>query len=215
MPSIKNDLGELWGDFKESMKDYWTLLTDPKEAPPTIRKQDLAVARITKVVDGKTVDIGTFVPELYELALEGNLEAQFEEKEWKKLRRGDKREQPFYDRLFREDGTRKTAFELAMLSYVLTDGNDKALRKCEAAAQREFAHLKKHNLRLPLPIFKYRIKPDYLKNAQDQGLLEVAAVRDIKVNRSNPKIQLPVIETTAHYIAQRAAFIATFADPLS
>lgn len=233
MPHVKNDLKELVEDFKGTLKGFYTLVKDLSEAPPTIRKQpDVAVARLTHSEKG---ELGAFAPELYEMAREGTLKAQLEHKAWQEAdaaTRGALSEQPFYTQLFyvNADGQplldengqpkQKTPFELAILPHVLNlDGGDKRkfnknILKCEERIRDEFDNLKQKGLEPPLPVHKYRVQADYLRYAERAHGIKVEGVYDIVVNRANPKDALTKMEKWMHWLAQRAAFIATLTGAL-
>jgi len=214
MPRLAFDVGDLWQDFKTIIKDAYVLWVDPKEAPPTIRHYDIAFkALITK--DNKTV--GTFVPELYELAKVKGLRAQQEEAQWlkkhPKASAQQKKKQSFYAELYTSEGKAKTPFELSVLPVLYSDDNKKSARGIQKRVEDEFNYRIENGQPLAPTVYKYQID-DYLKNLGLIGL-KAGGPRSIKVNLINPAAKTTLIERAAHYMAQRTALILTMIAVLS
>lgn len=203
------DLGELWGDFKGIINDNILLWTDPSEAPPTIRNLDAAFMAL-KTRDNKPV--GTFVPELYELAKVGGLKAQQAEAKWlashPRASEKAKKAQAFYKALYNEDGTKKSPFELAVLPVIYDDQNNKSARPIQKRIEDEFNNRIAQGQALPPTVYKYQIKSDYLRDLHLLNL-QTGGPRGIKLNLINPGPKTTIPERATHYIAQRTALLAT------
>lgn len=215
MPRLAFDIGDLWQDFKTIVKDAYVLWVDPQEAPPTIRHYDVAFMAL---IDKNQKTIGTFVPELYELAKVKGLRAQQEEAAWlkkhPKATLKQKMQQPFYAELYTIDGRAKTPFELAVLPVIYSDDNKKSARGIQKRVEDEFNYRIERRQPLPPTVYKYQLKADYLKNLHLIGLT-TGGPRSIKVNLINPGPKTTLVERAAHYMAQRTALILTLIAVLS
>ncbi|MBS0288161.1 MAG: hypothetical protein JSR17_12755 [Proteobacteria bacterium] len=213
MPRLVFDLGELWQDTKDILKLTYLFWTDPKEAPPVMRKIDAA---FVPLLDAQDNIVGTFVPEFYEIARVANkshgLQAQQEEALWEQQNpRGtdaQRRQQPFYNKLYRADGTPKTAFELAVLPVAYSDFNRRSTLAVQKRIQDEFNYRIAKGQLLPPVVNKYQIVSDYLQNLGAIGL-HAGGQRDVTLNINNPAIETTLIDRFTHYSAQRGALLLT------
>lgn len=189
-------------------------------APPATRFVDIAFVKLIRKDGEKTTDVGSFIPELYELANvpRGQLKCQIEERAWAKqkwqnrsyplkttrtYRHALQLDQPLlYEKLYRKDGQRKTAFELAVIpSHHIID--------VERAVKHEFKYRRDKRLPLPVCISKLRVIPDYLQNLNDAGLEIKEYPSHIKVNITNPVIKMSTLEKVVHYSGQWASWLMT------
>lgn len=215
VPRIGFDLGEVWQDLKDVAKDAFVLWVDPKEAPPTIRFEDVGFVALHK--KGTKESHGVFVPELYELAKVRGLKAQQEHDEWvnnnPKGTNDDRRNQPFFNALYHADYTPKSAFELSVLPVIYSDDDKTSARAIQKRVEDEFNNRIERGQPRPPVVFKYQIS-DYLKGLSRIGL-ESGGPRGIKLNLINPAAKTTMPERIAHYLAQRAALIVTLVAALS
>ncbi|MBS0288852.1 MAG: hypothetical protein JSS07_02285 [Proteobacteria bacterium] len=220
---LEFDFKDLWGsensegDIKKFYKNGHMMWTQPKEAPPVLRKQSLAFMCLK---DNENNDVGTFIPELYELAKVGGTIAQQERDAWLKQHPGatpeDYRDQPFFNTLHKVENEKireKTPFELSVLNVVYNDEGVRkkaaaAARKIEAHMTKEYLYRIKNNQFLPPYVAKFQIESDYLKNLDKIGLKAVRP-RDVDLNLPNPGEKTPLLERAMHYGAQRMALIST------
>lgn len=224
---IKNDLNEMAGDALGQIKSAVKLIIDPSEAPPTIRKQDIGFVTLRRKNGDTSEPVGCFFPELYELAKVNSLKCQVEFDEWNaKEDKDDLQAQPFYEKLFRADGQKKTPFELGVLPFIFDDNKQKSKDKIQRHLEKEFHFIQEHNrlvklgakqgkiIKLPAPVNKYRIGAEYLKYVEEIGL-EVSAPRDLKLNLLNPGAKTTLLERTLHWIGQRTSILMTVGAALT
>ncbi len=209
MPSLKFDLGDVWQDSKDILKDAWMLWKDPSEAPPAIRNLPLAFMTLK---DNQNNVVGVFVPELYEIALINGLKAQQEEKAWLLAHPGAaidlQNPPPFYYELHRADDTPKTPFELSVLPVNYDDNVQSSKDAIIKRAEEEFAYRIQKGQPLPPVADKYQIKSDYLKNLHLINL-NAGVPRHVQLNILNPAAKTTMKDRVFHYTAQRAALILT------
>ncbi|MBI2792495.1 MAG: hypothetical protein HYX61_11100 [Gammaproteobacteria bacterium] len=209
MPRLVFDLGDLWQDFKGIVNINYLLWTDPREAPPAIRKADAA---FISLLDNQNKTVGVFVPELYELAKVNGLRAQQEEALWKQKHPrstvANLKKQPFYAELYNSDGSQKTAFELAVLPKQYSDFDKRSAYAIEMRITDEFNNRIDKGQPLPPVVYKYQIESDYLKNLHLLNL-RAGGPRDVTLNLINPGSKTPIVDRAAHYIAQRSALLLT------
>ncbi len=209
MARLTFDLGDLYQDTKQMLSEFIMFLREPKEAPPVVRNIKSA-HWILK--DNNDNPVGSFAPELYELALVRGLIAQQEEDAFNAATPdatlAQKQNQSFYSSLYHADGTAKTAFELSVLPVIYSDYNNDSIEKIRAYIKPELVNRVQNGQPLPPLEYKYITKSDYLKNI---GLINLKAVapRDVTVDVENPAEKTTRRERAFHYIAQRASLVLT------
>jgi hypothetical protein len=202
---------------------YWWDNSIETSSYPPIRSSEVSFIHLYRKRGLSKALVGSFVPELYLLAnsTNGSLRCQIEERAWIASRQqkhqsfDDKtlaREKPeIYASLYRNDGKRKSPFELAVLPcHKLAD--------IEYFVTAEYKYRRKLNLPLPYPVSRLRIIPEYLQpdaqgNLGDSGLIIGNSLKEgpnaININLWNIKVATSR-EKILHYIFQWAAFLATF-----
>lgn len=206
--------------FKKATTWLWNKTIETGPYPP-IRSVEVAFIRIYRKNALHKNLIGCFVPDLYLLAntSKGSLRCQMEEQAWIKTRQRRhlpstknhlKRLRPqIYHSLYRNDGTRKTPFELAIIPcHKLTD--------IESAVAKEFKNRRNHLLALPPLVSRYRLLPDYLQpdqqgNLGNSGLCVGFHNKDkpntIRVNVWNLPHKATALEKIIHYLFYIAAIL--------
>lgn len=170
-----------------------------KKAPPVNRKFDEGYVLLAR--DGQFV--GAFSAELYVMAEAGKLDAQVQEKAY--LARGQEVPRHIREVLFRENGERKTTFELALLADTRYSHIQKLFKK--------MAGIKPGNkVDLPAPVSKFRILPDYLPHLAAMGLTvyqtpKLSPLDEVKMNTRNPSANTTTVERGMHYSAQWLAWV--------
>ncbi len=202
---LKNDLSEIPSDLYEMLHDWWKSHASLKEAPPSTRKKTIGILPILK--DGAV--IGSFSPDLYEIAEMNYLRCQMEKNDSEVEKSGKK---PPYISLKKADGTEKTSFELALLPIAWSDDNPKSI-SIRKVIEEEYNNLMQKGLSLPPIESKYQIAADYLRNLAKTGY-KIGAARDVSVTLLNPRDKTSFYERLLHYIAQRAAFLLTITAAL-
>ncbi len=209
MPRLVFDLGDVWEDSKEILRDAWLLWKEPKEAPPSIRNLPLAFMPLK---DNQNKDYGVFVPELYEIALVKGLKVQQEAAAWLLANPGASIEaqkaQPFYNELYKADGTLLTAFELAVLPVIYDDNVQNSKDPIIKRAEEEFTYRIGKKQPLPPVVDKYQIKSDYFKKLNLINL-KAGVPRHVQLNILNPADKTTTRDRVFHYTAQRVALILT------
>ncbi len=187
-------------------------------APP-IRHTEVAFVTLErKKKDNSYETVGTFVPELYELANtpEGSLKCQWQERIWRKThpevgvdinaeayKAALKEELPsLYGKLYGALDNRKSPFELALLPTERTSEIHKAVAT-------EFRHRRNVGLEIPAPISRLRLLPDYLNNLEAYGLRAKEFPNAIEVNRRNPHGKATTREKILHFLEWPAAVLLT------
>ncbi len=209
------DLGDFWQDTKGQVQEAYMLWTDPKEAPPSVRRIPVAHYPLK---DNNNNPVGTFAPEIYELACVRGLKAQQAEDAWNVLNPGApialKQTQAFYNELYKANGTAKTAFELAVLPVIFDDNNQESTNKVREIIAAEFLNRIQKDQPLPPTVYKYLTKSDYLKNLHLINL-QTMGPRDVTVEVQNPANQTRFRDRAVHYFAQRTSLILTLVAALS
>lgn len=190
-------------------KGYW----DAPDAPPTVRSGDVNFA--TLVRGEKEEDVGSFVPDLFNLANtpKGDLSCQIEERKWKANKKNKnkslKQDKPeLWAQLYRPNGKRKTPFELAMVATPSEDV-DMAIDLVTQHVEKECRYRRDHgHLPWPVEVSKFRIKPDYLKYIEEVGL-KVKGVYVAKVNYHNPIAKLSTRDIVLQYGGQWMSLFLT------
>lgn len=200
-------LNGIWGRVKQP---FVQMRESYEAAPPTNRKFDEGYVLLAN----DKGPVGAFSAELYVMAQANRLACQIKEQQMDKFitftseqARIDYMkmdEEALYKALYRADGTRKTVFELAILPATKFTDIEKLFKKA--------AGLKSGNkVKLPAPVNKYRILPDWLPHLNEMGLTlysteKLAAVDDVKVNIRNPKKHTSTFERAMHYGSQWMAW---------
>lgn len=199
------------------VKHWWH--TSVETAPPPIRFVDISYVKLVRKKGIHTEDVGSFIPELYVLANtpQGSLKCQIEEKSWAKQKWRNRQPLPtsrayrealkaydhvLFEKLYRSNGQRKTAFELAVIpSHRIAD--------VERAVKTEFKFRRDKRLALPAGISKLRVIPDYLKNLSQADLAVKEFPSHIKVNIQNPVHKMSTLEKILHYSGQWSSLFMT------
>lgn len=154
---------------KKLMNEWWNRIGD---APPGTRNLDVCSIPVFRKRAGLEEYVGNFAPELYVLAntQEGDLQCQILEREWSEgkeamFQAADRQalareKEELYKALYRQDGTRKTPFELALIPA--SADPDKAVRYVTERMEAEYRFRRDRQLPLPAMVSKYRVVPDYL-----------------------------------------------------
>jgi len=192
-------------------------------AIPARRKVDITFIQLFRNSAEGEEFVGSFVPELYELASTptGSLRCQIEEKEWikERLDHGEgatsedlRTDNPaLYKQLYRADGylERKSKFELA----VLPTRNDIKLAEYMS---KEYRYRRDRKLPLPAEIFKIQAVNDYLKDIRKAGLYVKSPVgEDFKLNIVNPARKATTREKIVHYVGQWTALFLTISAAIA
>lgn len=191
--AFKLGIYEVFQDIKDILAVEYLLLKDSSQAPPNNRNIHLGFVPLQRRTENGIEDVGCFVPELYELAKVGQLRCQLE---------GNAE-------LLRADGTPKTPFELAVLPYIFSQNNKKSALPIEKHVVKEYQYRKEHGLPLPAPIYKYTIKPEYLRYIERETDLIAQGCQGITLNLMNPEAETTKRDRRLHYIAQRSAYFLT------
>lgn len=212
-----------------------------KDAAPANRNFDITAVtlhRFTVEENGTKVKgplVGSFVPELYEMALAGKLQRQWEEAQWANARMPEanqpgsnlkntteymallKAEKPaLFEQLYRRNSAAQAARRNADLAqkYVrktpfelaVVPGDKKALITHYYKAEFKFA--RDHGFAFPAFISKLRVEADYLKDLDKAGLM-VGTAKGFKVNFESKEATITLRESVLHYTMQWAAMLLT------
>ncbi len=207
-PRLTFDLGDFWQDTKNLINDTILFWAEPKEAPPTVRRITIAHQPLK--------DVGTFAPEIYELALVRGLKAQQAEDAFllqnPNATLEEKQQQDFYAALYDADGEAKSAFHLAVLPVIYEDDNQMSSAKIREIVSEELNNRIAKDQPLPPTVYKYLTKSDYLKNSP----YEVLGPRDITVEIQNPADKTRLRDRFAHYVSnQPASLVLTLVAALA
>jgi len=186
-------LNGVWASIKQP---FVQMAQSFESAPPTNRKFDEGYVLLAR--DGRPV--GAFSAELYVMAQAGRLACQIEAQN----HQNGELPEALRNALFRADGTRKTAFELAILPATKFTEIEKLFKKAAGFKSG-------HHVKLPAPVNKYRILPDWLPHLAEMGLTlystdKLSPVDDVKMNIRNPKIHTSTFERAMHYGSQWMAW---------
>lgn len=130
-----------------------SLLNFIKDASPSNRNFDCAYVTIDNH-EGKPV--GTYVQGFYQLAQVGGLKCQVERNQYTNAAEMQKYDPKLYKKLYRSDGTPKTALELAIIHKI-------AKEDIQTAIMQEYTWQNAHG-QVPQDVSKYRVVPEWLSN---------------------------------------------------
>lgn len=168
---VTKDQSQSQSKSKNIGKKFWDYLFE--NAAPTERHLDVAYVPLQRDENGKKVDVGVFVVELYMVAKAGFLPVQVKArnligKDTDKYTQEDKdrlkKEKPvYYSALFHSNGVAKTHFELAVLSSYERS-------YIQATMNRTYSWMRKNGYELSPIVSKIRAVDDYLANLSKAGL---------------------------------------------